>query len=341
MRYTLRLLTIQQFQRASALLCACEQLRERRRWQTWGDRRFTIGLWVGQAATPNSYEDSKDAIARSSSGRERSTRARPYQILYCPWCGDDTRPAALRLPTTIRADARPVRERRVRVRRTRFALGLPVLHGRRGDLPQSAVAPARDGRQVRADAAATDGSRRCSGASNDTARGTDISRARRRTRARTRRQRAHRAATVKSVGRLAPPDLVIQDELHLISGPLGTLVGLYEVGRPGAVHATRSTATTIRPKVVASTATIRRAASQVEALFGLRGRRLPAAGLEADRSFFARRPTRTRRPAALMSASTRPGKSVKTALVRVYATLLSRALLEFEADADSPVGRRT
>src|SRR5207253_10663053 len=45
MRYTLRLLTIQQFQRASTLLCASEVLRVKDS-RTWGDYRFSIGLWL-------------------------------------------------------------------------------------------------------------------------------------------------------------------------------------------------------------------------------------------------------------------------------------------------------
>ncbi len=52
MRYTLRLLTLQQFQRATALICACEILRQEDP-DRWGDEPFRIGLWVGQRSTPN------------------------------------------------------------------------------------------------------------------------------------------------------------------------------------------------------------------------------------------------------------------------------------------------
>ncbi len=52
MRYTLRLLTLQQFQRAAALIAACELIR-RSDPRTWGTTAFRLGLWVGQAATPN------------------------------------------------------------------------------------------------------------------------------------------------------------------------------------------------------------------------------------------------------------------------------------------------
>ena len=51
MRYTLRLLTIQQFQRAAALICACEVIR-RGDEKKWGKEPFRIGLWVGQKTTP-------------------------------------------------------------------------------------------------------------------------------------------------------------------------------------------------------------------------------------------------------------------------------------------------
>jgi hypothetical protein len=65
---------------------------------------------------------------------------------------------------------------------------------------------------------------------------------------------------------LPPPDLVIQDELHLISGPLGTMAGLYEAAIE-ALCVREIDGRAVRPKIVASTATVRRAQDQVQALF--------------------------------------------------------------------------
>ena len=92
MRYTLRLLTIQQFQRATTLICACEHLRLQE--GAWGDEPFSIGLWVGQSATPNSYSDpqwgtgAKQALERLEDGHApKRGGGNPVQLLYCPWCG--------------------------------------------------------------------------------------------------------------------------------------------------------------------------------------------------------------------------------------------------------------
>ena len=90
MRYTLRLLTIQQFQRALTLVCACELLRLEDV-SKWGKERFTIGLWVGLSVTPNWYASSKDALENLRKGRP-VYRESPYQILHCPWCGEDIFP---------------------------------------------------------------------------------------------------------------------------------------------------------------------------------------------------------------------------------------------------------
>jgi len=84
MRYTLRLLTIQQFQRATALICAMETIR-RAEPQHWGTTPFTIGLWVGESTTPNTTEQSHHAIEQERDGRFVSST--PVQLTTCPWCG--------------------------------------------------------------------------------------------------------------------------------------------------------------------------------------------------------------------------------------------------------------
>ncbi|MGH7331552.1 MAG: DISARM system helicase DrmA, partial [Candidatus Rokuibacteriota bacterium] len=93
MRYTLRLLTLQQFQRASTLLCACETIRRDAAAAgdaRWGTTPFRIGLWVGQRTTPNTTEQSAEAV-KQAHGAFRATAAggfgSPAQLTNCPWCG--------------------------------------------------------------------------------------------------------------------------------------------------------------------------------------------------------------------------------------------------------------
>ncbi|MEN9935510.1 MAG: hypothetical protein RLZZ387_2089, partial [Chloroflexota bacterium] len=85
MRYTLRLLTLQQFQRAAALICACEVIR-REDQARWGAEPFRIGLWVGQRSTPNWVEDADEAIKQFKKGSVAGGGT-PYQLKHCPWCG--------------------------------------------------------------------------------------------------------------------------------------------------------------------------------------------------------------------------------------------------------------
>jgi hypothetical protein len=125
--------------------------------------------------------------------------------------------------------------------------------------------------------------------------------------------------------RLSPPDLVIQDELHLISGPLGTMVGLYETALDElcAVHVSGKK---IRPKIVASTATVRRAESQIRALFNHRMIDIfPPPGPDRRNSFFARTHPPEESNARLYVGIAAQGRSPKVCMLRVYLVLLAAA----------------
>ena len=77
--------------------------------------------------------------------------------------------------------------------------------------------------------------------------------------------------------------MIIQDELHLISGPLGTMVGLYETAIDALCQSKG-----VNTKIVASTATIRRAVEQCSALYNRKVNQFPHPGLDAEDSFFSR-----------------------------------------------------
>lgn len=347
MRYTLRLLTVQQFQRAAALICACEYLRADE--GVWGDERFSIGLWVGRSATPNVYDDpqadrgAKQALERLSRGQlPRRDAGSPVQLLHCPWCGtnlthrapgfsieapvpgtyvadDDAAQVNIYCPdvecyfSAGVSDGIPAHTVDEQVYRQIPSLVISTVD-KFAQMPFNGRTKALFGRVER----------HCPRHGYLTA-------------GEGKHPNSHRAskslppATVEPVPPFEPPDLVIQDELHLISGPLGTLVGLYET----AVDTLSSVALDgqkLGPKVVASTATIRRSEKQIGALFRRRVAVFPPPGIESTDSWFGREVPYDAEPGRLYLGIYAPGKSVKTALVRVYAVLLSRAKVLCDAD---------
>ena len=134
---------------------------------------------------------------------------------------------------------------------------------------------------------------------------------------------------------LDPPDLIIQDELHLIAGPLGTVAGLYET----AIDQLASRVVggkRIRPKIVASTATVRRASEQIRALFD-RGSTsvFPPPGIDRSDSFFARTVPSSRNPARLYLGIAAQGRGPKLVFLRALTTLVAAAQAAFDANAAS------
>ncbi|MGY1703551.1 helicase-related protein [Geodermatophilus sp. SYSU D00697] len=274
MRYTLRLLTLQQFERAASLICALEVLRKTTS-HLPGAAPISLGLWVGQSATPNTVDKARAALNKIRGGQKLATE-NPVQLTRCPWCGID-------LDADDYIVDRRVPELRVccRNRDCAFAAGLPV------HLVDDDVYRVRPSLLI----------------------GTVDKFAM--------LAWQERAGSIFSTdGQGLPPDLVVQDELHLISGPLGTLVGLYEAAIDAAC------AREHRPKVVASTATIRRAKAQVRAVFDRTSAQFPPPGLTVGNTFFSKDADRnekgTRRYVGIMA----PGTSQTTLMIRTYAALL-------------------
>jgi hypothetical protein len=288
------------------------------------------------AVTPNSYEDAKENLDKLNKD-ERVYEGNPYQILYCPWCGDDISPRHY-----VAVDD----EERIRIKcwneecdfyAARSKEGLPVLVVDQEiyrNPPSLLLATVDKFAQMAWNGRIQSLFRRVerwcprhgyvsAGEDHPSKHGETV---------------GSPKAVVQEVGTwLAPPDLIIQDELHLISGPLGTLVGIYEsavdglCSRPIDGHS-------VSPKVIASTATVRGAHDQIEALFWRKTDVFPPLGLDAADSFFAHEDRES--PGRLYVGIYAPGKSIKTALVRVYAGVLSRAEVEFETVRDAAEDKR-
>ncbi len=139
-------------------------------------------------------------------------------------------------------------------------------------------------------------------------------------------------------GPLPPPGLIIQDELHLISGPLGTIAGVYETAIGHLAERDLGNGQTLRPKIIASTATVRQAEAQIQALFGRASSMIfPPAGPDRRDSFFARTRLSQDVPARLYVGVGAQGRSLKVVLLRTALALLSAGQrLYKEAGGKSP-----
>ncbi|CAL9551194.1 helicase-related protein [Streptomyces sp. enrichment culture] len=284
MRYTLRLLTLQQFERATILICAMELMR-RADPERLGEEGISIGMWVGKSATPNDLKTAAEKLLKLRGGQNLQ-KENPVQLHACPWCG-----------TALDAHHYSVDEENVRMdvrcpgSGCEFASGLPV------HLVDQTVYKARPTLVI----ATVD-------------------------KFASMPWRAQTAAlfNLDRPGDTTPrPELIVQDELHLISGPLGTLTGLYET----AVDALAD-----QPKVIASTATIRRAAEQGRYLFDRDVRQFPPAGLDARDSWFAVETGRDAKASRRYVGLLAPGTSQSTLLIRTYAALLHQAMCAETSD---------
>ena len=309
MRYTLRLLTAQQYERASAMICACEKIR-RENTSLFGTNKITIGLWVGSSTTPNTVKAAVKAYEKLYKGEGKN----PFVILKCPWCGAQMGPVPKgkdqwelpgyrKVPGPRRSFGFAFRCKNSRCDFSKDDLPLYVVDESiytetptllLGTVDKFAMLPFRP--------------------------------------------QAQSLFGYHNGEKITSPDLIIQDELHLISGPLGSMVGHYET-LINELCTTKAQSGNIRPKIIASTATISRAKEQCHALYGCRKEdvfQFPPSGLDAGDSFFAKE-DRTQNGRRYVGILATGSSSDTTTAIRLYAALLYGAkamTVEKEEDRD-------
>lgn len=302
MRYTLRLLAAQQFTRAATLICACEYIRRAQsgKYPSYllGTEPITIGLWIGGTHIPNKNTGSKSSAkghldellkADAKDIRYALERHNKFQVLKCPWCGTKM--------------VRSAKDKRL-VGQWGYALKGNkhfYLHCTHEDCPFETRLPI----QIIDEELYNDPPTLLFGTVDKFA---------------MLPWNGDAGAFFAAGSNNRAPELIIQDELHLISGALGTIVGLYET----AIDALCSQKGT-KAKIIASTATIRRAKEQCSVLYDRDVVQFPAPGLNVEDSFFAREQAVSleeglfgRRYVGIMPA----GKTKAMIVIRTMASLL-------------------
>ena len=286
MRYTLRLLTRQQFERAARMVCALELIR-RQDISRLGDEPIDIGIWVGREISPNRFDQARQLVEEIRSGDPKAR----YKLLLerCPWCStpfdaargyhateDDFHFLCVNRECEFGIDPRP--------------LPCNVVDEALYEHPPSLLIGTID--------------------------------------------KFARLAWEERTGAFfgagtgsRPPELVIQDELHLITGPLGSVAGLYEAGLD-----TLLIRRGVRPKYVASTATIRMAREQVKRLYARELAVFPPPGLSHGDSYFAR--TDQERPGRLYVGYLAPMLDQQHCMAPLAAALLAAPHAMFDGEMD-------
>lgn len=276
MRYTLRLLAAQQFERASILICACEYLRENDE-KLLGEEPISIGLWIGSAQTPNTLKDAsfhKKELSKSEYAENK------FQLRECPWCKSEFTVEAYDIS---------------RGRNKKFEFNCPnhKCHFS-GSLPIQVVDESLYKNPPTLLFSTVDKFAMLP-------------------------WKGEIASFFGIDSDIAAPELIIQDELHLISGPLGTLVSLFEAsidylcGKKG-----------IKPKIIASTATICEADDQVRNLYNREVKQFPQPGIEIEDSFFTRESNLEENYGRLYVGLEGVGQTQITTEIRMFAAILQR-----------------
>ncbi len=284
MRYTLRLLTRDQFIRATRLICALELIRRQR--DDLSCDPITIGMWVGGSTSPNTFAEAnklfKEAIAQKRT---------PDLILKgCPWCGQ-----------TFEARNYDSTDQKFNFlcSNTQCEFGSSTSQ----ELPCNIVDEALYEAPPTMLVATIDKFARLAW--------------------------EERATAFFGSHKCKAPELIIQDELHLISGALGSVAGLYE--------ASIDTVLQLRgmyPKYIASTATIRMAKQQVKRLYGRDLAVFPPPGLSCDDSYFARTVPLAERPGRMYVGYLAPMLNTQECLAPLAAALLLAPHKLFDSVAD-------
>lgn len=354
MRYTLRLLTSQQFQRATTLICACE-LARRADVATWGEEPFRIGLWVGTAVTPKRVDEAARELDKVNENNGSGYRLTVLQLGRCPWCGRPLDASCVKADKTLG---------RIHVRcpdplaTCPFSEGgavedgIPVLTT---DEEIYRLAPAfviatvdklaRLAREGQAASLFGRVARKCDRhgylppldrEDSSDASGCTSTHGHK-------KENGYDAAQIRPATRLRPPDLIIQDELHLITGALGTTVGLFEVA-VDAMTRWRTTGpdgqpVTVKPLLVASSATVRNARDQARALYGRGTTFFPPQVLDASDTFFSQEKEPTpEQPGRLYLGLAPTGVRLTNAEIQVSQVILKAGQLLLDRDTTPKPG---
>ena len=300
MRYTLRLLATQQFTRASILICACELIRKENE-KLLGKDRITIGLWIGGTQTPNTKAQ---AIQKCKELKESfiGYKENAFQVLKCPWCGTKLEKTKVngKIKGSWGYDFNTIdhrifcTEEECPFYEDEETLPIEVVDEFIYKNPPTLLFGTVD-------------------------KFASI----------TWKGEARNLFALDKDNSNKSPELIIQDELHLISGPLGSIVGEYET-----VVDLLCREKGIRPKIIASTATIRRAKEQCNQLYARDVKQFPPSGLKESDSFFTKEDKNKfgRVYVGIMPS----GKTLTTVQVRLMSALTNRVnMLDINPDIKS------
>lgn len=319
-RYTLRLLTTQQRDRLLRMICACEYIRQTDTEKRFGRSEYSVGFWVGGQVTVNDLKDLKTSNYKDGKGVKLEYERLKKQIINCPCCGASKDKLVYEISPSEDVD--------IEKNGFRIYCGNPQCYFSKTNIPVYLIDEeiyrklptvvistvdkfARlpwDERTASLFGKVDRYCERC----GYIARGEEHPSLHRNPR-----------ASVYEVKPFYPPELIIQDELHLITGPLGSIYGGYETAIEELCSYPLENGEKIKPKYVVATATIQNAEEQIKRLYARKEmKQFPPSGLEVEDSFFAKEIPVEEEPFRLYSGICVSGHSMKTVLVRVYAVLL-------------------